>query len=112
VLSSQYRELVYQEIWGMLALHFDIRELMYDVSASTRGDPVALSFVGFLRMRAPVLSPVRVLPLRSCCRHSAAQAINSLTKYHNHSNWPQPSREANDLIYVIGADPSVAGIVT
>ncbi len=33
----------------MLTLHFGIRELMYDVSASTRGDPVALSFVGSLR---------------------------------------------------------------
>ncbi|KJE76190.1 hypothetical protein FEAC_20520 [Ferrimicrobium acidiphilum DSM 19497] len=39
----------------MLAPHFGIRELMYDVSASSRGDPVALSFVGFLRARAPVL---------------------------------------------------------
>ncbi len=49
VLRSQSPELVYQEIWGMLTLHFGIRELMYDVSASTRGDPVALSFVGSLR---------------------------------------------------------------
>jgi hypothetical protein len=49
VLRSQYLELVYQEILGMLALYFGIRELMYDVSAFSRGDPVALSFVGSLR---------------------------------------------------------------
>ena len=63
VLRSQSPELVYQEIWGMLALHFGIRELMYDVSASSRGDPVALSFVGSLRtartsaMTSPGFSP-------------------------------------------------------
>ncbi len=34
VLWSQSPELLYQEIWGMLALHFGIRELMYDLSAS------------------------------------------------------------------------------
>ena len=49
VLRSQSPELVYQEIWGMLALHVGIRELMYDVSASSRGDPLSLSFLGSLR---------------------------------------------------------------
>ena len=34
------------------------------------------------------------------------------TKYSTHSNWPKPSREAKGLIYVIGAGPSVSGIVT
>ena len=33
----------------MLAPHFGIRELRYDISASSRGDPVVLSFVGSLR---------------------------------------------------------------
>ena len=34
----------------MLAPHFGIRELIYDVLASSRGDPVVLSFVGSLRV--------------------------------------------------------------
>ncbi len=49
VLRSQSPELVYQEIWGMLALHLAIRKLMYDVSETSRGDPDRLSFVGSLR---------------------------------------------------------------
>lgn len=49
VLRSQSPTLVYQEIWGMLALHLAIRKLMYDVSETSRGDPDRLSFVGSLR---------------------------------------------------------------
>lgn len=50
VLRSQSPALVYQEIWGMLALHFAIRELMYDVADASRGDPDGLSFIGSLRV--------------------------------------------------------------
>ena len=59
VLRSQSPALVYQEIWGMLALHFAIRELMYTVTETSRGDPDRLSFVGSLRAerRSATTSP-------------------------------------------------------
>lgn len=59
VLRSQSPELVYQEIWGMLALHFAIRTLMYQVAENTGRDPDRLSFVGSLRAarRSATISP-------------------------------------------------------
>ncbi len=49
VLRSQSPELVYQELWGMLALHYAIRALMYEVAVPSGRDPDRLSFVGSLR---------------------------------------------------------------
>jgi hypothetical protein len=107
---------------------------MYDVSASSRGDPVALSFVGSLRMRAHQCYhqswfPPQLLAeafYRACCQilnqvlpkrrlRSNPRVIRKSmspypTKYPNHSNWPQPSREAQDLIYAIGDGLSIEGI--
>lgn len=59
VLRSQSPELVYQEIWGMLSLHFAIRELMGDVAEQARGTPDRLSFTGTLRAvrRSATTSP-------------------------------------------------------
>lgn len=44
VLRSQSPELVYQELWGMLALHYAIRALMYDTARTEGRDPDRLSF--------------------------------------------------------------------
>ena len=49
VLRSQSPELVYQELWGMLALHYSIRALMNDVAIPAGRDPDRLSFLGSLR---------------------------------------------------------------
>ena len=49
VLRSQSPELVYQELWGMLALHYAIRALMYETAHSNGRDPDRLSFIGSLR---------------------------------------------------------------
>ncbi|MDA8081724.1 MAG: IS4 family transposase [Actinomycetota bacterium] len=49
VLRSQSPELVYQELWGMLALHYAIRALMNDVAVPAGRDPDRLSFLGSLR---------------------------------------------------------------
>ncbi|WP_276944889.1 IS4 family transposase [Ferrimicrobium acidiphilum] len=59
VLRSQSPELVYQEVWGILALHFAIRALMCDVADSAGRDPDRLSFVGSLRAarRSATTSP-------------------------------------------------------
>ena len=49
VLRSQSPELVYQEIWGMLGLHYAIRALMCEAAETIKADPDRLSFVGTLR---------------------------------------------------------------
>ena len=49
VLRSQSPELVYQEIWGMLGLHYAIRALMCEAAETIKADPDRLSFLGTLR---------------------------------------------------------------
>ena len=49
VLRSQSPELVYQEIWGILALHYAIRALMCEAAETIGADPDRLSFLGTLR---------------------------------------------------------------
>ncbi len=60
------------------------------------------------RSRATCQILEQVLPkrrLRSNPRVVRKRMSPYPTKYPNHSNWPQPSREAKDLIYIIAAGP-------
>lgn len=59
ILRSQSLELVYQEIWGMLALHYSIRALMCEAAQTAGADLDRLSFVGTLRAirRSTTASP-------------------------------------------------------
>ncbi len=65
----------------MLALHVGIRELMDDVSASSRGDPLSLSFLGSLRVRSHQYDPEPgFFPLSSLLRPSAVQPVRYLNR--------------------------------
>ncbi len=67
----------------MLALHVGIRELMDDVSASSRGDPLSLSFLGSLRMRSHQRAHESgFFPQRSSLKPSAVPPVKYLTRYY------------------------------
>jgi IS4 transposase len=50
VLRSRSPEMVTQEVWGMLLVHYAIRQLMHQAALQAEIDPDRLSFVRSLRV--------------------------------------------------------------
>ena len=50
ILRSRKRELVEQEIWGLLLTHYGIRHLMREAADQAELDPDRMSFIRTLRV--------------------------------------------------------------
>jgi hypothetical protein len=129
VLRSKSPELVAQEVWAHLLVHYALRAVMHPAALAEDLDPDRLSFIRSLRVirrqviAAPAFPPeqltaaIRVvveelltvlLPkrrLRSFPRAVKRKMSNSQLKRAAHRTWPQPTMPPADGVGVLPATP-------
>ena len=122
VLRSQTPAGVVQELYALLLDHFVLRVLMFEAAQKARVAPLAISFVGTLKIRIPEC-PRRRTAQRRWWRNLVAEVAEELLpprrnrlnprvikrktskwlkKRPKHRAYPQPDRPFADAIVVIG----------
>ena len=123
VLRSKTADGVYQEVWGMLCVHYAIRALMCRAAEEGEIDPDRLSFTRSMRAaRRSVRRSVddltaglsnataeilhELVPdrrLRANPRVVRRKMSNFAVKRPEHRSWPQPTMSIEDAIRIGGA---------
>jgi hypothetical protein len=93
VLRSQTPDLVRQEFYGFLLLHFAVRSFMHEAAISVNRDPDELSFVHAVRVLKRHLPLFVISPCRGTCRlPSSHLAGNPRGKDQTHPWSPYTAR--------------------